>query len=483
MHWQGDAIAFSYFMPKHNEDFSSIPFHSVTEIWQSMCNHYMHSTGRFFSHGITQFFCAFAGKTWFSIFNAIAWGCLTIILIKLSKANARSLFTTTLASVLMFILYYSFRGSEHSFPFEPPHQIDYVWMNILNCLWIIWFFSHNKPSKFLIFLLFIYSFLCGISNESFSIPIAGAILLLAIKNKFRLTTKQWIMAVLYGIGTLIVIFAPGNFSRLNETTGTWSVQHVVEASIPAAIIPLIFIIFYFITKSDKKLRLNDFYWFIIFAVLLNYALGIFVGMGSGTRIVTCANSLIIILILRLTRNYKMNLGYILVFCSILVAIPICRFISISKLNKKNILIERLYHLSNNGIIEIPDEMFLYKSRDFIVRPHPFMMKERELNPAKPNIIIRPYSMKKLDLGKDSNAILKIGDQAWILIQSKSKPADFIIEKTLLPGLINRNLQPRKIKWDSKMSDIVFDSCNLWKAAIYVNDRPYILSDVKIKEHQ
>lgn len=92
-------------------------------------------------------------------------------------------------------------------------------------------------------------------------------------------------------------------------------------------------------------------------------------------------------------------------------------------------------------------------------------------------------MKKLDLGKDSNAILKIGDQAWILIQSKSKPADFIIEKTLLPGLINRNLQPRKIKWDSKMSDIVFDSCNLWKAAIYVNDRPYILSDVKIKEHQ
>lgn len=481
MHWQGDAIAFSYFMPRHNEDFSSIPFHSVTEIWQSMCNHYMHSTGRFFSHGIAQFFCAFAGKTWFSIFNALAWGCMIIVLIRLSKANVHSLYTTLFASALMFILYFSYGGSEHSFPFEPPHQIDYVWMNVINGLWIILFFSRKTFSKFQIMLSVPYSFICGQSNESFSIPIAGALVIFAVAKKLKLSHRQWIMAIFYAIGALIVILAPGNFSRLNTTSGAWSPIHILELLMPAMIIPLILVCICIAKRHNSKFICDHFCIFAFSAILINYALGVFVGMGSGTRIVTCANSLIIVYILKLTKNNKLNVINAFVLCSVLITIPIYRYNSITKLNIKNILIEHLYHISNNGVIEIPDKMFLYKSRDFIVRPHSYMMKERENNPTKPNIIIRPHSMKNIDLSKDTNALLKIDNQAWILIQSKSKPANFIVDKTLLPNLLNKKLQSRTINWESKMSDIVFDSCNLWKAALYINERPYIISNVKIEE--
>lgn len=481
MHWQGDAIAFSYFMPRSNEDFSSIPFRSVTEIWQSMCNHYMHSTGRFFSHGMAQFFCAFAGQTCFSIINSFAWGLIILLLIKLAGLNINRLFTTLLTSSLAFILFYSFGGSEHAFPFEPPHQIDYVWMDIFNCYWILLFFTNNKIKKSQIPLFIIYSLICGMSNESFAIPIGGATLVFATLKKFKLTPRQWFMAIPYGIGAFFVILAPGNFSRLHDS-GVWSAIHTFENLIPALIIPIIYIIFYIAQHRKNKLGINSFYKFIFCAIIINYALGIFVGMGSGTRIVTCANSLIIVLILKITRNIKPNIFFYLISVTLLIVLPILRYISISKLNEKNILIENLYHLSKDGIVIIPDKMFTYQSRAFIVRPHPYMMKEHASDPTKPNIIIRPQTMGKADLIRDTNMILNIGNQAWILIQSRTKPANFIIDKIFLPGIINKKLHSRTIEWDSNNNSIVFDSCKFWKAAAYVNDRPYILSNVRIEKY-
>lgn len=483
MHWQGDAIAFSFFMPRYNEDFSQIKFNSVLEIWQSMSNHYMHSTGRFFSHGLAQFFCAFAGKTWFSIFNSIAWGFFIIAILKLSCPNKLTLTTSSIASLLTYILFYSFGGSEHSFPFEPPHQIDYVWMGALNLCWVWFFFTKKEHGGILILFLSILSFICGQSNESFSIPIGGALLFFAFKTKFKLSVQQWMMGIAYGIGAFIVILAPGNFARLANDSGNWSIMHTIERIVPALIIPAVYILVLLCYRRKKHTHLSEnITQFLIIAIIINYILGIYIGMGSGTRILTCANSFLIILIIQqLGYNFKSNL--ISSICIALIALlSILRLHAIFEINTKNITIEKMYHQSVDGVVVIPDEMFLYKANQFIVRPHPYMMIERADNPSKPNIRIRPQTMSKLNLDKDTNIIIQLDSQAWLMIQSRLNPAKFVVKKTLMPGLINRRMSDRVIDWSQKASDIVFDSTALWKAAIYINPRKYIDSHVSIEKY-
>lgn len=205
-------------------------------------------------------------------------------------------------------------------------------------------------------------------------------------------------------------------------------------------------------------------------------------MGSGTRILTCANSFLIILIIRhLGYNFKSN--WISIICiALIVLLSMLRLNAILEINAKNMTIEKMYHQSEDGIVVIPDEMFLYNANKFIVRPHPYMMIERADNPSKPNIHIRPQSMSKLNLDKDTNIIIQLDSQAWLMIQSRLNPAKFVVKKTFMPGLINRRMSDRVIDWSQKASDIVFDSTALWKAAIYINPRNYIDSHVSIEKY-
>lgn len=475
MYWQGDAVTFGFFIPAENEDFSSIPFTSVSEIPESMKNHYFNSTGRFFSHGITQFFCAFAGKGWFAVFNAIFWGAFIFMLSKLASADIRNPRVSFIASFFTFLLFFPF-SSEQSFPFEPPHQIDYVWMGVLSMVWVYAFFKKSDAKKFpILFLLGLLSVIAGVCNEAMSIPIGGAIIVFAIIKRFRLTPAQWMMSVLYGISALFEILAPANFQRMSSG---WSLMHTFENLLPSLVIPAcwLFVLFFFKSKRIANTE-NQYSIFLWATIIINYIVGIYLGMGSGSRMLTIANAFFIVLIIKdLDGKRPHILGFALLSILFLLLAGY-RFFSITRLNDKNILIEKSYHESKDGVVTLPDSIYFYEYRSFVVRPHPYMMKERALYPDKPNIRIRPASMESLDLSKDTNMLIKIGPQRWIMIRSKKSPADFFIEKNLLPWLSGKKLPTRKIDWDLINSETVIDSTELWKAAVYENDRPYIISNI------
>ncbi|MDE6548719.1 MAG: hypothetical protein K2L22_06955 [Muribaculaceae bacterium] len=485
MHWQGDAVAFSFFIPAENEDFSSIQLKNVWDIWPSMCNHWHNSTGRFFTHAIVQLFCAFIGKTGFAICNALVWGGLIFMLMTMSKLKSWGFSLVSLASLLTFILFFPLNNFyEQSFPFEPPHQINYVWMGLWNLIWINIFLSDKEEKRNWIFLitLAVFSFLGGQSNESFSIPIGGAILVYAFHHRFDMPIRRYVMAISYGIGTLLVIFAPGNFQRIGYSEG-WSLTHTAEGLLPGLLIPLFFLLTLVVNRRKERsihdVVKTDYGLFFFTSIIINFMLGIGLGMGSGVRMLTCANLLIIILILFQVGILKINPFAGVVMMSCLIVMGMYRYNAITRLNYKNTTIEKLYHESNDGVVVLPDELFLRQVREFIVRPHPYMMKERAINPSKPNIAIRPMSMMSLPLERDTNILLPLSDQAWLMIQSKTTPATFKIHKTLLPGLLDRQLAERHIYWNDAYS--VFDSTELWRAAIYINERPYLHSNITIDE--
>lgn len=485
MHWQGDAVAFSFFIPAENEDFSSIQLKSVWDIWPSMCNHWHNSTGRFFTHAIVQLFCAFIGKTGFAVCNALVWGVLIFMLMAMTKLKSWGFSFVSLASLLTFILFFPLKNFyEQSFPFEPPHQINYVWMGLWNLIWINIFLNdeEKKTNWICLIALAVFSFLGGQSNESFSIPIGGGILVYAFHHGFAMTFRRYVMAICYGIGALLVIFAPGNFQRIGYSNG-WSLAHTIEGLLPGLLIPLIFILT-LVFNRRKGRGISDFIktdygLFFFTSIIINFLLGIFLGMGSGVRMLTCANLLIAILILMQVGGLKMKPFAGIVMMSLLIVIGIFRFNAISRLNYKNTIIEKLYHESIDGVVVLPDELFLRQVREFIVRPHPYMMKERAINPFKPDIAIRPMSMMSLPLDRDTNMLLPLSDQAWLMIQSKKTPVKFTIEKTLLPGLLDRRLADRQMDWHDVYS--VFDSTELWRAAIYINERPYFHSNITVDD--
>lgn len=484
MHWQGDAVAFSFFIPAENEDFSFIPLNNVWEIWPSMCNHWHNSTGRFFTQAVVQLFCAFIGKTGFAICNAAIWGGLILLLIRMARLKSPGFSLTAVASLLTFIIFFPLNDfKEQSLPFEPPHQINYVWMGLWNMAWIYIFLwkSRKKIGWIKLMLLAVFSFLGGQANESFSIPIGGAILIYACSRKFNLSLCQYVMAICYGIGALLVIFAPSNFQRFGDGA-PWSLFYTAESLIPGLLIFVLWLVSILVWRKTGKpecVLAKGNILFISGVIIINFLLGIFLGLRSGVRMLTCANLLITVLILINIRKVRFN--PIVTACVVLLTLfmGIYRYIAINKLNDKNIMIEDLYHKSDDGVVVLPNNMFLYQVREFIVRPHPFMMLERSVNPSKPNIAIRPQSMMKLNLATDTNLLVPLSEQAWLMVQSRRHPAEFIIEKTLLPGILNRQIAPRQMDWDDPYA--VFDSTELWRAAIYVNERPYLRSKISMYE--
>lgn len=482
MHWQGDAVAFQYFVPLENEDFSSIPLNNVGDIWFSMCNHWHNSTGRFFAHFIVQLFCAFIGKTGFAICNSIVWGGYVLMLLKLANVRKAGFTLMSFASLLTFLLFFPINDfAEQSFPFEPPHQINYVWMGLLNMGWI-YFFLKNCNKKFRVWglgLLILFSFLGGQANESFSVPIGGAILIYAVARRFKMSLCQYLMAISYGIGAIFVIFAPGNFHRLGEG-GAFSALHVMERLLPSLLIPVIWFVTYLYTgnkEGNAKFSIIYNSPFLISVILINYVFSISLGMGSGSRMLTCANSFVLVFALLNLRKIGEKAWIAFLSIGLLFVTGMIRYHSITVLNNKNRMIERLYHESEDGIVVLPDGIFLKQAREFIVRPHPYMMQERAVDPYKPNIAIRPESMTHMDLDMDTNRLVRLSDQAWLMIQSRKRPADFVIEKTILPGMLDRKMTPRPMDWNDHYS--VFDSTDLWRTALYINERPFLHSDVKM----
>lgn len=61
-----------------------------------------------------------------------------------------------------------------------------------------------------------------------------------------------------------------------------------------------------------------------------------------------------------------------------------------------------------------------------------------------------------------------------MVQSKLNPADFFIDKVLLPNIINKRLSRTHIDF-SPESDVFVDSTTSSRIAIYINHRPYMES--------
>lgn len=473
--WIGDDIAYRYIMLPNGEEGRAIG--DLGDIILSQTNHYFAHNGRFFCHVLVQLFCGIAGKTCFSILNAFIYLFFPLILIKLSGREYN--FKTSAATALLILILI--------FPLEmrPSLQINYMWMGLMNLVWLYWFFrnDHKKSGGISVLcrllVIFICSFITGESHELIAAPVGGALLIYAITKGFRFSLSQWMAGLAYVCGALILMLAPGNFHRLSETTAHSGIAFIIENILPALIIPLIFIITAILTPIRKIRKIEMPLKFWILAVLIGFIFCLLMKFSSGSRMLIFINMFLIIAISALLRKgYFSNLPAICITV-IAASLLVFKVSDIYMKAEKYSMIQTGYLNSKDGITVIPDRYYFYDMRPMNDRKECWTRRDDGTS-GKP-ITILPESIAKMrttdNLKKYKNILLKISDQAWFIKLSKTDPAQYKIRKWLKPEFLGKELQPRIIDPEEN-KDIIISSTPESVSMIYFNERPYIHAEIE-----
>lgn len=479
--WNDDAIAYSFFIPRVNEDASFAPITGIADICHSQINHYFNSNGRFVVHFFVQLFCGLWGKIAFALCNSLVWMLLVYnlstlpeVLLK-SRANSfsywnrKSIYWLS-AFLSILVLWY--------LPFTPPFQINYVWVSLLLVLWLRWFFNKNSAGLLKLILLALFSFIAGQLHEGFSIPTGGAIIVYFIAKRCRFTPRQWVMAIFFGIGALSTILAPGNYYRMNVMEGgrETGILNILSQFPNLLIFPLIYFVTVYPFKKKLEFKEQTFGIFFISFILISLLFNLY--LKSFDRGLIPYNLAFSILIILYAAHHKIKRWEMIALAFIAAGIFGWRIYMTGIQNEKTEAILKEYTASETGRIYIPDNLFLFNLEETCQRRNTYTNLLRSQKGAdKPFLVIYPESLKDVDLDKDTNMVIPFGDQSWICVQSASRPADFIVEKTLLPGVLNKKMSNRVLDFTSG-SDIFIDSTANARTVVYTNTRPYIKAAIR-----
>lgn len=448
--------------------------HGVKDLIESQCAHYMNWSGRFFCQFIVQIFCAFTKRPVFEICNLLVWIAFLISSFRLANITIykpKHIFFFITISFFIFI----------TLPLDPPFLINYLWMGTVVLIYINILLYSKSGSIFNLFLIFLYSVIAGNSQESFSIPLLGALAIWIFIQKNCLKSTQWFAIAGFASGTFVSVIAPGNFVRLGLTLQSdSSIIHNIFNALPQITISITLFVTILVNKvSIKKIFNSKLTSLLLLSVPFSILLGAVMKFENFVRILIPLNIFLSIITIRHIRSFRfLNLYYL--FLSFALILTICHEYYMNKSNhKKYSLITDLYHKSLDGKILIPDDLFCKDdgNNNYYIKGFEIKERSKRLNP--PPLKILPESLTKLRIINDTNFIIQIAPQAWIFGHSIKNPRKILVEKTFLPQTINVHL-PDKIFDMTKNDDLNIDTINNTIIGRYINHRWYLKSNVQFK---
>lgn len=187
-------------------------------------NHYFSTNGRFLVHVTNMTMLNLVPKWFYHIFNALAFGSFCFLSFILGFRRHRNLCTSIILLCMIWWLIPDFGVITLSLL---SYSINYLWPGVfvLALLWLLG--KENKFSSMEFVCVCIFSFFCATLQESYSIPLSGAFIVLFFLNRKSLSKRQIIIRCLFIFGTLILVLAPGNISHFISGGGfeEGSLQH------------------------------------------------------------------------------------------------------------------------------------------------------------------------------------------------------------------------------------------------------------------
>ena len=196
---------------------------SLKDIFVSQFDHYMLRNGRFLVHCVVQLFCGILGVEWFRIINTIMFVLFCAITTRLVCGTYRipiMWYTLTAFAIWLFIprIGFTILGNIAC-------GVNYLWVGVASVAFIL---LHQKVADAKLSTganigLVVIGVLIGSLQESFSIPISGALFLYYCFNlkKFK-GSVVWLVCG-YWLGSIALIIAPGNFIRLQKEVSAESI--------------------------------------------------------------------------------------------------------------------------------------------------------------------------------------------------------------------------------------------------------------------
>ncbi len=190
---------------------------SFAELIQSNLSGYTNVNGRFLVHVFAQCILAWDLFGFFHIASACAYVlllCSILYLVRRTKNNSGDLVFV----LFFFLLFYPLMAS--TCYGTVCLTVNYLWSAAIYTFFLSMYFhikdddTHYSVGQNI--LLLIFGLVCGSWQESFGIGIGGAICLYHIAH-LRTTKKSVFFLIIgFGIGLMILLFAPGNFARVRS---------------------------------------------------------------------------------------------------------------------------------------------------------------------------------------------------------------------------------------------------------------------------
>jgi len=307
-------IAIAFFVLTHNTFFLSDDYvvsigsdknfiSSFKQIFDSIANFYVHWGGGVVCKFFQFLFCGYiSNKLVFDIANTIVF-CLFLVTSTKLIDNKRNL--NCIALVLFSLASWFLLPQQNETLFWIVGSTAYLWTTVQSLLFLLMLdaFKDRKNNVVTLVLLGLASLFLGTSHYLSSVSISFALIVYyLIFHRKEINVNVLVMSIMYGIGTIILIVAPGNYIRQASIEAS-HVEHMYVAKTLLGTIKIFYIlcascIICFI--ADKKRTCNFFKEnLLLFSILIMSVVALCFIFYSSIRTAFFPEVIALILLLKL----------------------------------------------------------------------------------------------------------------------------------------------------------------------------------------
>jgi len=190
------------------------PIQSVGDILRGQWEHYFVFNGRFIVHFFLQYFDGILGKGVFNVFNTLVFVFFLYITALLTTGNRENHYkVVSVAFMLIFLVMTGFKYG----CLWLSGSMNYMWVGAALLLFH-YLLGKGSQSTWSRVLLFIFSVVCGWSNEAFVVGVGAAYFLYYLFNRKELTPHRVLMLSGFFLGSLFLVFAPASIYRATHSS-------------------------------------------------------------------------------------------------------------------------------------------------------------------------------------------------------------------------------------------------------------------------
>lgn len=480
--WTADdaLYAFSFASPGW-----STPIASLSDIVESQNAHYYLINGRYSTHFLVQFFCGMAGHLPFAVCNSLFYVLFILMLARLGRV--------TLANVQGILTVVVLTGITFQTKMTPSYQISYIWIYVLDMLFLWLFLNRYRTNNILIYIvLAAFSCICGNGQESLSVGIGGALIIYWIVNRRRMTPAQYVMMITFGTGALACCLSPAALLRARSASGTFMQSlplMMYSLTSLVAIYILLIVLIWHVWRKKEKFRMiykvGMFYWNAMFVLL---AFILVIGVESNRQCFGI-ELMSLVLVLRLLPKHTFTLVWLAIAGVYFVIINAVGAVVDYRHWSSCREVDRQYCTSNDGRVyldlksdgilnlakfvryelEYSRSLIVYRKnlheQNLSSTEENLNKKLRLLCPGKPDITIIPAFLQGKDKTVIGDTIITLDKGTHLLIQSKHEPAKFYVRRTPKFFFTNRGAGVEQLPFDIPSYEgehwkalVVYDNC-------------------------